>query len=187
MIRTADTSQHPKHKAAPAIGASARCRLLITAAITIAITGVLSALSVFFGGFGSGEAMRSERGMSLPVMIHLATAIPALILGAFVLLRDKGDGPHRWMGRVWVILMVVTALASAFIRTPGAGIAGSGYSFIHLFTVWTLVNAPLGVWYAWQGNIPAHRSAMRGLYIGLVIAGAFTLIPGRLLGNLAFG
>jgi len=28
---------------------------------------------------------------------------------------------------------------------------------------------------------------MTGLYIGLVLAGSFTLIPGRLLGTLVFG
>ena len=48
------------------------------------------------------------------------------------------------------------------------------------------MNAPLGVWLARKGRVRAHRGAMTGLYAGLVIAGAFTLIPGRLIGNLVF-
>ena len=29
--------------------------------------------------------------------------------------------------------------------------------------------------------------AMTGLYVGLLVAGGFTFIPGRMLGNLVFG
>ncbi|MEM6267725.1 MAG: hypothetical protein AAF707_09385, partial [Pseudomonadota bacterium] len=78
-------------------------------------------------------------------------------------------------------------ISSVFIRTPGAGIAGTGFSFIHIFTVWTLINIPLGVWAVRTGRIRMHRGMMSGLYVGLLIAGAFTFIPGRLLGNLVFG
>ncbi|MDT0575750.1 DUF2306 domain-containing protein [Croceicoccus sp. F390] len=162
--------------------------LAVTAAITILITVIMTVLSIFFGGFGSTDAMASEvRGFSLPIIIHLTTAVPALLVGPVVLWRRKGNNLHRWLGRAWIGLMLVTAIASAFIHSPGAGIAGTGYSFIHIFTIWTLTNVPLGVWFARSGRIEAHRSAMAGLYVGLVIAGLATLTPGRLLGNLVFG
>ena len=38
-----------------------------------------------------------------------------------------------------------------------------------------------------RGQIARHRGMMTGLYVGLLIAGAFTLIPGRLLHSLVFG
>ena len=38
-----------------------------------------------------------------------------------------------------------------------------------------------------RGNIAAHKRMAVGLYIGLLVAGAFTLLPGRLIGNLVFG
>ena len=91
------------------------------------------------------------------------------------------------LGRVWAGLMIVTAISSAFIRTPGAGIAGTGFSYIHIFTVWTLVSIPLGIWAIRNDRVRAHRGIMVGLYVGLLIAGSFTFIPGRLLGNLVFG
>lgn len=167
-------------------------RLATTIAITIAITIAMTLLSMRFGGFGSRDAMMQAgtdeaRGVSLPIILHLATVLPALALGPVVLLRRKGDRVHRWLGGLWATLMMATAIASAFIHSPGAGVAGTGYSFIHIFTVWTLVNVPIGVWLARTGRIAAHRGVMTGLYAGLVVAGLTTLIPGRLLGNLVFG
>ncbi|MCA0978188.1 DUF2306 domain-containing protein [Qipengyuania flava] len=160
---------------------------MITAVITLAITLTVSILSFLLGGFGSANAMASDaKGVSVPILVHLGTAIPALILGPVILRKQKGTNLHRALGRTWVALMLITAIASAFIRSPGAGIAGTGYSFIHFFTFWTLVNVPLGVWLARTGRIEAHRGVMTGLYIGLVVAGAVTLVPGRLLGNLIF-
>ena len=162
--------------------------LAATAAITIGITAALTVASMLFGGFGSGSPATSQaRVMSLPVMLHLATVVPAFLLGPVVLLRRKGDATHRLLGRVMAVLMLLTAISSAFIRTPGAGIAGTGFSFIHIFTVWTLVNVPLAVLAAQRGQIARHRGMMTGLYAGLVIAGAFSFIPGRLLGTLVFG
>ena len=164
-----------------------RVSLKITVVATIVITALVTGLTMLLGGFGSqGTDFESAQRLSVPIQIHLWTALPALVLGPVVLLRRKGDKTHRWLGRLWVSLMLVTAVASAFIRAPGAGLAGSGFSLIHIFTIWTLVNAPLGVWLARKGRVRAHRGAMTGLYAGLVIAGAFTLIPGRLIGNLVF-
>jgi uncharacterized membrane protein len=59
------------------------------------------------------------------------------------------------------------------------------FTWIHLFTVVTLVSLPLGIYRIRRGNVRGHAAAMKGLFIGgLVIAGIFTLIPGRILGNL---
>ncbi|QUL37583.1 DUF2306 domain-containing protein [Erythrobacter sp. JK5] len=157
--------------------------LLVTAAITV----LFMVLSQMTGGYAAPQTQTAGQRFTLPIVIHLATALPAVLLGPVILMRRKGDAPHRALGRVWVALMLTTAIASAFIRAPGGGIAGTGFSFIHIFTVWTLVVVPLGLIAARQGKIEAHRGAMKGLYAGLCIAGAFTLIPGRLLGDLVFG
>ena len=84
-------------------------------------------------------------------------------------------------------LMVITAIASAFIVAPGGEIGGTGFSPIHFFTVWTLINVPVAIYLARKGKIRHHRGAMTGLYVGLCIAGAFTLLPGRLLNTFFFG
>jgi len=47
---------------------------------------------------------------------------------------------------------------------------------------------PLGIYFARQHNVVGHRKTMLGLFFGaLVIAGAFTLLPSRILGRIMFG
>jgi len=121
------------------------------------------------------------------IFFHLATALGALLLGAFMLLRRKGTRSHRLLGWTWVALMGSTALASAFIRDyrlPNLG----GYTPIHLFTLTVAVMLPLGIWSVKRGRIDGHRKSMHGLYVGAcVVAGLFTLLPGRFLGSLLWG
>ena len=77
-----------------------------------------------------------------------------------------------------------TALASAFIRDYNLPNL-AGFSPIHAFTVLTAVQLPRGIGYIRRGNMQAHRKAMRSLSIGAcLLAGLFTLLPGRFLGRL---
>lgn len=162
--------------------------MVVTGLITIAITIGLTALAMMSGGFATPQSVSAgESRLTWPVMLHLVTVVPALLLGPVILLRKKGNALHKLLGRIWAMLMVITAIASAFIVAPGGGIAGTGFSPIHIFTVWTLINVPLAIYLARKGEIRHHRGAMTGLYVGLCIAGAFTLMPGRLLNTFFFG
>jgi hypothetical protein len=82
------------------------------------------------------------------------------------------------------VLIGSTAMASAFIRDyqlPNLG----GITPIHAFTVLVAVDLPRGIWQVRHGNVAAHRRSMRRLYIGAcVLAGVFTLLPGRFLAQL---
>ena len=118
------------------------------------------------------------------VLLHLACALGALALGSVILWGRKGSGTHRWMGRTWVALMAGAALSSVFIRGGGMPNIG-GFSPIHALTLVVLWQLPRGIRFARQGNLVAHRKTMRGLYIGgCIVAGLFTLVPGRFLGQL---
>ena len=117
------------------------------------------------------------------VLLHLGCALGALALGGVVLWGRKGSGTHRWMGRTWVALMAGAALSSAFIRGGGMPNLG-GFSPIHVLTLLVLWLLPRGIHFARQGDVVAHRKTMRGLYLGgCIVAGLFTLMPGRLLGQ----
>ena len=120
------------------------------------------------------------------IALHLTAALLALLVGMVVMLRRKGTFSHRTLGWVWVTLMGTTAIASAFIRDYNfPNIAG--YTPIHFFTAYTAVYVPLGIWRIRHGNVTAHRRIMKGLFIGAcVVAGLFTLLPGRFLGNLVW-
>lgn len=121
------------------------------------------------------------------VFVHLATALAALALGAVLLAGPKGTGSHRVLGWSWVALMATAALTSAFLHDPR--LPGSGpVSPIHGFTALVAVVLPLAVRAARQRRIGWHRRAMTRLYLGgCVVAGAFTLLPGRFLGDLLWG
>lgn len=120
-----------------------------------------------------------------PVLaLHIVSALSALVLGGFILWGRKGNGTHRWMGQTWVGFMGVAALTSVFVgggQLPNI----AGFSPIHALTLLVLWQLPQGVLHARRGNIAAHRKTMRSMYIGgCVVAGLFTLLPSRFLGDL---
>ena len=119
------------------------------------------------------------------IQIHVAAAIAAFGLGAFVLFRSKGDQAHRRLGKLWVGLMVVTAVTSLLIwqlRMFGL------FSPIHLLSLGTLAALWQGVRLARRRQVVAHRSVMQGTYIGaLLISGLLTFLPGRKMYEVVFG
>jgi uncharacterized membrane protein len=118
------------------------------------------------------------------IALHLGAALLALLLGAIVMLRRKGTFSHKTIGWAFVVLMATTAITSAFIRDhllPNI----AGFTPIHFFTAYVAVWLPIGIWRIRSGQVTAHRRTMRGIFFGgCVVAGIFTLLPGRLLGNL---
>jgi uncharacterized membrane protein len=121
----------------------------------------------------------------LPIRVHAFAALGAFVLGAVQLARVKGTTQHRALGYVWAALMLTVALSSFWvheIRLWGP------WSPIHLLSIFTLVMLPLGIWQAHQHAVRRHRLAMIGLFCGaLVIAGLFTLVPGRIMFKVLFG
>ena len=62
------------------------------------------------------------------------------------------------------------------------------WSPIHLLSILVLVTLPLAVWHARRHDVRRHRNAMTAFFMGaLVIAGAFTLLPGRIMHAVVFG
>ena len=115
------------------------------------------------------------------IHIHLAATLAALALGVVMLVRRKGTLSHRTLGWTWVVLMAVAAGSSFFIT----GINAGRFSPIHILSVATLLLLPWAVYAIRRGKVQRHRWTMIGIFAGgLVIAGVFTLVPGRLLGNL---
>lgn len=126
------------------------------------------------------------------VQLHFVTVVPAFFLGAWQLLASrKGSVSHRLIGKIYLGLMSVTAVAAFFIPSFSSFSLGIGplrLGLIHLFIPLT-VN---GIWQTRRalrtGNIAAHKASMRGLYIGgLIIAGLLTFIPGRVMYRMFFG
>ena len=113
------------------------------------------------------------------IPVHALAAMTAFVLGVIQLAGPKGTLPHRTVGWIWVLLMLAVALSSFWIHTIKLW---GPWSPIHLLSIFTLTMLPLGVWYAHRHRVVDHRRVMIGVFSGaLVIAGLFTLLPGRML------
>ncbi len=131
--------------------------------------------------------------MSLAPLLNAAPAIPvhafaamtAFALGVVQFAAPKGTLPHRTIGWIWVCLMAAVAVSTFWIhqiRLVGL------WSPIHLLSIFTLVVLPLAVWRAHQHRVADHRRIMISLFAGaLVLAGLFTLVPGRIMHTVVFG
>ncbi len=111
------------------------------------------------------------------IVLHVATVLPAIPLGGYLLLAPKGGARHKLLGKIWLALMITTATSAIFIKTSGS------FSFIHIFIPLTYIASYKVITKARCGDIKGHKNEILGLYLGaLTIPGivAFAL-PGRLL------
>jgi len=119
------------------------------------------------------------------IQLHAFAAMAAFALGFVQLAAPKGTLPHRSVGWIWVVLMVIVAATSFWIHD--LRIWGP-WSPIHLLSIFTLAMLPFAVLHARRHRVGSHRNAMIGIFTGaLVIAGLFTFVPGRIMHAVAFG
>jgi uncharacterized membrane protein len=96
------------------------------------------------------------------IQVHAFAAMAAFALGFVQLAAPKGTLPHRTVGYVWVVLMLVICITSFWIQD-------------------------LRVW-ARRHRVPQHRNAMIAMFAGaLLIAGLFTFVPGRIMHAVVLG
>ena len=125
------------------------------------------------------------------IAIHMTASLGALVLGPVAIWARRGQLQrpmiHRAAGYAWVTLMVISALSALFIRDfslPNVW----GYTPIHLLVPLTLFSLVGAFRALYLGQIQRHRKYMVSLYVSAcVVAGAFTLLPGRYLGQLVWG
>ncbi len=118
------------------------------------------------------------------IAFHTVAALTALVLGIAVLLRPKGTATHKLTGRIWVAAMAITAITSFWIQELRHG---DGFSPIHILSIITLAALARAIYAIRHGNVKAHQRAMISAFAGVLIAGAFTLLPGRIIGGWIFG
>lgn len=116
--------------------------------------------------------------------LHVVAAMLAIMLGPMALARRSRDRWHRRAGYAWVLSMAALAASGLFINS--IHMVGP-FSPIHLLSLLTLWQLWLGVRDARTGKIAAHRTRMQAIYIlALMLTGAFTLSPGRLMSRILF-
>jgi uncharacterized membrane protein len=169
------TSQIP---AASATFPARRLWLLIAVAVVVALA--LVALST--AAHAPDWALLARQPWV--IQLHIAAALAALLLGTVQLVGIKGTGLHRLIGWSWVVAMITVAVSSLFIRQINPG----GFSWIHLLSGWTLIALPMAIFAIRRGRVGSHANGMAWTFVGgLIVAGAFTFLPGRLLWEVFFG
>ena len=118
------------------------------------------------------------------IQLHWGAAMLAVILGIAMFTRAKGTASHKIIGRAFLLIMLLTAGTSFFIREINNG----SLSWIHIFIPVTCFASWEAVHYIRKGNIGRHKRAVKGLFFGaLMIPGLFTFVPGRRMWMLFFG
>lgn len=116
---------------------------------------------------------------------HLGTVLPAFLIGTYLMLNHKGTPKHKQLGKVYMALMLVTAVISMFMSAEVGPSLFGHFGFIHIISLVVIINVPIAYVAVRNGNIKLHRTNMISLYVGgLLIAGTFALLPGRLLNTL---
>jgi|TARA_B110000503_G_scaffold139370_1_gene227617 uncharacterized membrane protein len=120
--------------------------------------------------------------------MHLGTIAPAFLMATFMMVTKKGTEVHKLIGRIYMVLMLFTAMVTLLMSAQVGPRLFNHFGFIHLLSVLVLYCVPSAYWAIKNGNVKRHKWSMIGLYIGgLIVAGGFTLMPGRMLGNVLFG
>ena len=102
---------------------------------------------------------------------------------AWILARPKGRKMHKLFGWVWVFAMGATAVSSFWLT----GLNGGSYSWIHGLSAWTMIGLPMGIYAIRKKQVQKHAKSMKGMFLGgMLIAGLFTFLPGRLMWDLFF-
>jgi uncharacterized membrane protein len=106
----------------------------------------------------------------LAVQLHVATVVPACVLGVWLLVFSrKGLRWHRMLGALFLTLMVTTALLTLFIhrRMPDSPVLGMSTTHLFvpfvLFATWRAINGAL------NGQIKQHQRWVMGLFFGALV------------------
>ena len=119
-----------------------------------------------------------------PIAVHAIAAMAAIVLGGVQFCMKKGGAVHKFLGRIWLGLMLLVAITSFFIHRIELW---GPYSPIHLLSLWTIFSVGLAVYYVRVGNIKRHKQVMLAFYwMALILTGVFTLLPGRVMHQIIF-
>ena len=152
-------------------------------AISLACFTMSFAVIFALGKAALGMVEGIEAYAKLPVIIHVAAVLPTIPLGGWLLLAKKGTAMHKQLGKLWLVLMLITATTAIFIQTSGS------FSWIHLFVPLTFHAAWKVMSTARAGNIKAHKHHLVRTYLmSLMIPGiAAFAVPGRLMNVMLMG
>ena len=120
-----------------------------------------------------------------PVIIQLntAAAVFAAAFGPSVQAMTNGTAIHRTISCGFAAAILFTAFNSFWISRIDPG----HFSAIDILSIATIIPFVLAIYFRRRGNIRGHAISMTMPLAGLLIAGAATLAPGRVMHAFFFG
>ena len=110
-------------------------------------------------------------------VVHIICGVCALTVGPIALYSKARAALHRAAGYLWVFAIVLLAGTSFFIE--GLEVFGAHLLSPCRFEAMRQI---------YRGNIQLHRRIMLNLYwYGVVIAGVFNFLPGRIINRAILG
>jgi len=120
-----------------------------------------------------------------PIPLHAIAAIASLVIGGVQFALPKGTRLHKYSGYIWVALMAWVAISAFWINE--IRLIGP-FSPIHLLSFLTLFGLFEAMRTIRNKKVKRHEQLLKGLYFwALIVAGAFTLAPGRVMHQVLFG
>ena len=157
-------------------------RAAILIGIGVAAWSVVLAIDVLHGFHLHAPRLALLLDIPAVFQLHIAAAVLALSIGLALMVGVKGRAFHRVAGWTWVACMVTVALSSFWIRDHGR------FSYIHFLSGWVSISVPMAVAAIKRRDVKRHRALMTNIFMGgLIVAGAFTFVPGRLMWRVFVG
>ena len=120
---------------------------------------------------------------SLLIVIHVAAAVAALILGGVTFALPKGGKRHRDWARSYVVALLITTGVVIFVPATVLRFGDSGFGFFHLFIVVGGVSGLVGSYalYRWHKTkdprwLRNHQVRFTFSYAGLWMAGVAQMV-----------
>ena len=116
---------------------------------------------------------------AMPIPHHAVAALLATLVGAAQLWLTKGTVLHRWLGYIWVSLILFVALTSFFIFETGVA---TPFNYLSKpLSALVLVMLWWGIRLARAGKIKEHRQTMIQLFWLKMVIGLLTIQSGRIV------
>ena len=150
--------------------------------IGVAAWGVVILIDALHGFHPHAPHLAMLRTAPKILRLHIAAAVFALSVGVALMVGVKGRTFHRMAGWMWVASMLTVAVSSFWIRDHGR------FSYIHFLRGWVSISVPMAVAAVKRRDVKRHRALMTNIFMGgLIVAGAFTFVPGRLMWRVFVG
>lgn len=139
-------------------------RTALSIAVTLSVVIAMGTLRILPLGVDlSFPDFTSHLAVRKPVFLaHVFASSVALFLGGFQFfpkLRIRALPVHRWVGRIYVLAILIGGLSGLGIGSQAVGGPVAALGFSLLAVAW-LGSTGLALWYVRTGNISAHRRWM---------------------------